>query len=203
MSDEDAYLPGNPALAASGLAVVLTGCSGGGKSTLLAALAARGYAVRPEAGRQIVREQMHIGGDALPWADAGAFVALAAARTMHLFNDTVPSARPVFFDRSLVDLTSFLDMKGIAVPAPLRRAIDLYRYAPGVFVVPPWPEIYVRDDERPKPFEEACREYEALVAGYRAAGYRLIEVPKAEVAARADFVVKRLGEVASPMPGCG
>lgn len=198
MPDEDAYLPGNPALAASGLAVVLTGCSGGGKSTLLAALAARGHAVRPEAGRQIVREQMHLGGDALPWRDAARFVDLAASRTMHLFNATVPSARPVFFDRSLVDLVSFLDMKGIAVPLHLRRAIDLYRYAPDVFVVPPWPEIYVSDAERPKPFEEACREYEALVEGYRAAGYRLVEVPKAGVAERADFILGRLGGSPSP-----
>lgn len=192
MSDEDAYLPGNPALAVSGLAVVLTGCSGGGKSTLLGELAARGHAVRPEAGRQIVREQMHVGGDALPWRDAAGFVALAASRTMHLFNDAGSPSKPMFFDRSLVDLTSFLEMKGIAVPAHLRRAIALYRYAPGVFVVPPWPEIYVVDDERPKSFEDACREYEALLAGYRAAGYELIEVPKADLATRADFIEARL-----------
>ena len=203
MPDEMPYLPGNPALAASGLAVVLTGCSGGGKSTLLAELAARGHSVQPEAGRQIVREQLHIGGDALPWVDAERFVALAAARTMHLFNSVDPSALPVFFDRSLVDLTSFLDMKGLAVPGHLRRAVGLYRYAPEVLVVPPWPEIYVRDDERPKPFEEACREYDALVAGYEAAGYRLVEVPKAGVAERADFVLARLGGRTAPMPGCG
>ncbi len=203
MPDEDAYLPGNPALAASGLAVVVTGCSGGGKSTLLTELAARDHSVQPEAGRQIVREQLHIGGDALPWVDAEKFVALAAARTMHLFNRADLSALPVFFDRSLVDLTSFLDMKGIAVPQHLRRAVGLYRYAPEVFVLPPWPEIYVQDDERPKPFEEACREYEALVAGYRAAGYRLVEVPKAGVAERADFVLARLGGDAALTPGCG
>lgn len=198
MPDEDAYLPGNPALAASGLAVVLTGCSGGGKSTLLAALAARGHAVRPEAGRQIVREQMYLGGDALPWRDAARFVELAASRTMHLFNGATFSGAPVFFDRSLVDLVSFLDMKGICVPAALRRAVSLYRYAPDAFAVPPWPEIYVSDAERPKPFEEACREYEALVDGYRAAGYRLVEVPKAGVAERADFILGRLGGSLSP-----
>jgi len=47
-------------------AVVITGCSGGGKSTLLAELGRRGHRVFPEAGRQIVREQDWIGGDARP-----------------------------------------------------------------------------------------------------------------------------------------
>lgn len=192
MLDEDAYLPGNPALVASRSAVVLTGCSGGGKSTLLGALAARGYAVRPEAGRQIVREQMHLGGDALPWTDAAQFVTLAASRTMHLFNTTVPGARATFFDRSLVDLTSFLEMKGLDVPGHLQRAVEAYRYAPAVFVTPPWQEIYVDEAERSKPFEDACREYDALIEGYLAAGYELVEVPKVSVAERTDFVVARL-----------
>jgi predicted ATPase len=192
MLDEDAYLPGNPALVASRSAVVLTGCSGGGKSTLLGALAARGYAIRPEAGRQVVREQMHLGGDALPWTDAAQFAALAAARTMHLFNTTVPGERATFFDRSLVDLTSFLEMKGLDVPGHLRRAVETYRYAPVVFVMPPWREIYVDEAERSKPFEAACREYDALVEGYLAASYQLVEVPKVSVAERADFVIANL-----------
>ena len=192
MLDEDAYLPGNPALVASRQAVVLTGCSGCGKSTLLGALAYRGYTVCSEAGRQIVREQMHLGGGALPWTDATQFVALAASRTMHLFNTTAPGERAIFFDRSLVDLTSFLEMKGLDVPAHLRRAVETYRYAPSVFVTPPWREIYVDEAERSKSFEDACREYDALVEGYVAAGYELVEVPKASVAERADFVIANL-----------
>lgn len=200
MTSENACLPGNPALAESGLAVVLSGCSGGGKSTLLDALAARGYVVWPEAGRQIVREEMHLGGDGLPWADAAKFVALAASRTMDFFDAAVASERPVFFDRSLVDLTSFLDLMGIEVPARLRRAVEIYRYRRDVFVVPPWPEIFTADAERRKSFEDACREYEALVEGYRAAGYGLVEVPRLNVEARADFVLRRLGEAVPLKP---
>lgn len=194
--DEESYIAGNPALAASGRAVVLSGCSGGGKSTLLAALARRGFPVQQEAGRQIVREQMHIGGDALPWLDAGGFVELAAARTMHFFNRAALPSGPMFFDRSLVDLVSFLDMKGLGGSAHLRRAVTLYRYAPDVFVVPPWPELYVGDTERQKPFEEACREYDALVEGYVAAGYRLVEIPKGSVDLRVEFVLRHSAIVA-------
>jgi ABC-type lipoprotein export system ATPase subunit len=46
--------------------VVISGCSGGGKSTLLSELVNRGYSVVLEPGRQIVKEQTAIGGDALP-----------------------------------------------------------------------------------------------------------------------------------------
>jgi len=194
MLEEDDYVPGNPALSASGLAVVLTGCSGGGKSTLLAELGGRGYETRPEAGRQIVREQMHLGGDALPWTDAAKFVELAASRTLHVFNTTEPGARPVFFDRSLVDLASYLRLKKHPVPAYLRRAIERYRYAETVFVTPPWREIYVDEAERSKSFDEACREYEALVEDYAAWGYALVEVPRLDVGARADFVIAGLAD---------
>jgi predicted ATPase len=197
MEDETAYQPGNPALAASGLAFILTGCSGGGKSTLLQALVQRGYAVRPEAGRQIVREQMHLDGEGLPWRDAQKFVELAASRTLYLFNTTPLSSAPVFFDRALVDLTSFLEMKGIPVPAELTRAVQAYRYARTVFVTPPWRDIYVDDGERGKSFDAACREYDALVDGYRRAGYKLLEVPHGAVRARADFIVANC----APSPG--
>ena len=46
------YIPGNPAWAGSPRLVVLSGCSGGGKSALLAEMVARGYAIRrPEQAR--------------------------------------------------------------------------------------------------------------------------------------------------------
>jgi len=192
MIDEDSYVAGNPALVASGLAVVLTGCSGGGKSTLLAELARRGHGVRPEAGRQIVREQMQLAGDALPWVDPGKFVEFAASRLFHFFNTTHPQGRPVFFDRGLVDLTSFLELKKLAVPPALLRALSVYRFAETVFVTPPWREIYVDEAERSKSFDEACGEYDALVAGYRRAGYVLVEVPRVGVRARADFIEELL-----------
>ena len=48
---------------------VLTGGPGSGKTTLIQALAKRGFATAPEAGRGIIRDQQAIGGAALPWAD--------------------------------------------------------------------------------------------------------------------------------------
>lgn len=52
---------------------IITGGPGSGKSTLIDALAAQGFHHMPEAGRAIIRDQVAIGGTALPWADRIAF----------------------------------------------------------------------------------------------------------------------------------
>jgi predicted ATPase len=51
---------------------IITGGPGSGKSTLIEALAAEGFHHMPEAGRAIIRDQVAIGGTALPWADRAA-----------------------------------------------------------------------------------------------------------------------------------
>jgi predicted ATPase len=48
------------------LFVVLSGCSGAGKSSLLAELGRCGFPIYEELGRQVVKEQLYIGGDAVP-----------------------------------------------------------------------------------------------------------------------------------------
>lgn len=49
--------------------VVISGSSGGGKSSLLSELVNRRYPVVLEPGRQIVKEQIAIEGEALPWTN--------------------------------------------------------------------------------------------------------------------------------------
>ena len=82
---------------------VISGCSGGGKSTLLAALAKQHYGVVSEPGRQIVKEQQAIGGDALPWVNLDKFLELALSRCLLNFNSIGEKRSPVFFDRSIID----------------------------------------------------------------------------------------------------
>lgn len=172
---------------------VISGCSGGGKSSLAAALAARGFAVAPEPGRQIVREQLFIGGDALPWADWRAFVALVVSRAMDQLREAGGRAGPTLFDRGLVDAYAAFPRAGCDVPAPIAAAVAKLRYADTVFMAPPWPGIFVQDAERRHGFAAAEAEYHALVETYRALGYQLVELPKSDVASRADFVIEKLG----------
>jgi predicted ATPase len=170
--------------------VVISGCAGGGKSTLLAELKRRGHAVVEEPGRRIVREELAGDGAALPWVDAAAFARRAIAMALA---DQEAAARLegwVFFDRGLVDAAAALEhATGEAVLDRLGRA---HRYHSLVFLAPPWPEIYVSDPERPHGFEAALAEYERLLEAYAALDYAVCILPRAEVAARADFVLESL-----------
>ena len=70
--------------------VLITGCSGGGKSTLLEALAERGHRVVEEPGRRIVAEELAGSGNALPWVDLAAF----ARRALAMARDDLDAAHP-------------------------------------------------------------------------------------------------------------
>lgn len=174
--------------------VVLTGCSGGGKSTLLAELARRGFAVVPEAGRQVVQEQDWIGGDALPWTAPARFAELTVSRCVHDLIRVARKPGPVFFDRSPVDQLAGLERLGLPVPATVAGAATRCRYNSTVFVAPPWPEIFAADAQRRHGLDEALAEYGPLRETYERLGYRLVDLPKTDVAARADCVLERLGQ---------
>lgn len=171
---------------------VLSGCSGGGKSAVLAELARRGQRVFPEAGRQVIREQNHIGGDGVPGRDALKFVELSASRALHQMILASGDPRPAFFDRSMVDQVSYLERLGLAVPPALENAVQRCRYHRRVFFVPPWPEIFRNDPERTQSFDGALANYAALLRTYERLGYERVMLPQASVAARADFVLRIL-----------
>ncbi|WP_102958816.1 AAA family ATPase [Mangrovicella endophytica] len=171
--------------------VVLSGCSGGGKSTLLAELACRGFRTVPEPGRRIVEAEQRQAGAALPWTDLAAF----ARRALDMARDdrkTVSAAEGwVFFDRGLVDAAVALEL---ATGAPARATLaEDAPYHRRVFLTPPWPEIYATDRERRHGLDEAVAEYERLARIYPKLGYETIILPKIDVSARADMVLRHLG----------
>lgn len=191
---EEEYVAGNPVLNGRDKLVVVSGCSGGGKSTLLREMAARGYSVFPEPGRQIVKEQRYIGGDGLPWENALKFVELCLSRAMFFYNTARPGERPVLFDRSLIDNVAGLQRMGYPLSPALNEAVQRYRYGRRVFMTPPWPELFAADAERRHSFEEAVAEYEFLLAAYPAYGYEVVIIPRLSVPERADFLEEQLGK---------
>lgn len=167
--------------------VAVTGCSGGGKSTLLTELAHRGYAVVEEPGRRIVEAELRDGGLALPWVDIDAFLTRAIAMAKADLDTARQEHGWVFFDRGLVDAAVVLaSSTGTSVPESLRLSSYYYRR---VFMVPPWPEIYVNDAARRHGLQSATAEYERLLDAYSSFGYEVTIVPKAGVRERADFVL--------------
>ncbi|MNV73036.1 hypothetical protein D3C71_1661650 [compost metagenome] len=170
--------------------IILSGCSGGGKSTLLTQLARRGFATVEEPGRRIVIEETRNNGTALPWIDIEAFARRAIAMALE-DRQKAPAEGLVFFDRGLIDAASALShVSGDGFIDTLKNT---HRYNPLVFLTPPWPEIYRGDDERRHGFDAAVEEYERLVRDYEALGYDSVVLPKSGIEDRADFILARIG----------
>lgn len=173
--------------------VLVTGCSGGGKSTLIEELARRGHRTVEEPGRRIVREELAGEGSALPWVDLAAFARRAIRMAVADWRGAHAGAGDegwTFFDRGVIDAASAFEVAtGRKVLAPLARR---YRYGPLVFLAPPWPEIHAGDDERRHGFAVAVEEYERLADILPALGYEIRLLPKVPVAERAAFMLAAL-----------
>jgi predicted ATPase len=126
--------------------VVLSGCSGGGKSSLAAELGRRGYGVVEEPGRRVIAEEEQGDGRALPWHDMKAFL----LRVIAMAREDLERARAaqdgwVFFDRGLIDaLVALGNIEG--EPTVGAFADGPLHYHHRVFLVPPWPGIFVQDE---------------------------------------------------------
>ena len=130
----------NPDMTPMPSQVVISGCSGGGKSTLLGELRRRGHATVAEPGRRIIAEQIRQGGNALPWTDMAAFLREALRVAAMDLEGAARDAGPVFFDRGLIDAAAALQrLYGV----PLAQSLGESRpYGRLVFLAPPWPDIY-------------------------------------------------------------
>lgn len=173
---------------------VVTGGPGSGKSTLIEALGRLGIPTMPEAGRAIIRDQVAIGGRALPWADRMAFAELMLSWEMRSYRSALDLKGPVVFDRGVPDVVGYLELCGLPVPGYMSRALELFRYNRRVFIAPHWPEIFAQDSERKQSPEEAEGTYRAMTRAYSAAGYELIHLPLAPVAERVKFILGSLPE---------
>lgn len=170
--------------------IVISGCSGGGKSTLLAELSRRGFSVIEEPGRRIVVEEQATGGTALPWLDLEAFLQKAVEMSQDDLRHASRNDGYVFFDRGLFDALSAL--AEITGERSLLAEAAYPRFGKTVFLTPPWPEIYRNDAERHHGFDAALAEYERLMQDYPAMGYNVVELPRITVQDRADFMLETL-----------
>jgi predicted ATPase len=172
--------------------IIVTGGPGAGKTSLIKALERRGLPCTFETGRAIIRGQVEVGGAALPWADREAYARLMLVMDSHIHAGAEVISGPVFFDRGVPDIVGYLRLCGLPIPDDLAAAALALRYDPLVFIAPPWPEIYIHDTERRQDFAEAARTHAAMAQVYAELGYGLVDLPRAAVEDRVDFVLERV-----------
>lgn len=173
--------------------VLLTGCSGGGKSTLLKALEQRGFATINEPGRRIVSNELATGGTVLPWVDMKAFALRAIEMAKSDLQDAQNCDGIVFFDRGVIDAAVALAHSG---GQGIKETLgETQAYWKRVFVVPTWMDLFGNDAQRQHSFEEAVQEYLRIEKALDALGYVRTELPKVSVQERAEIVLAECGAV--------
>lgn len=165
---------------------LLTGGPGVGKTAIIEELRRRGERVVEETHRRVIREQVASGGSAVPWLDEAAYLERTAREDIAIFEAMAHLDERVFFDRGVLD-----SLPPSGEPRPWHaQAMRSRRYNRCVFAPPPWEAIYGQDEERKQSFEECCATHEAILRLCRTWGYEPVEVPRAGVGERADFVLQ-------------
>ncbi|MDE1178396.1 MAG: AAA family ATPase [Edaphobacter sp.] len=174
--------------------IVITGGPGAGKTALLDELQQRGFAVAPEVAREIIREQMASGGDAVPWSNREAFARQMLVRSIGQWQQLQSAEGLVFVDRGIPDTLCYARLAGLSreMQQDAYAACCEMRYATPVFIAPAWQQIYETDMERKQSFEEAEATFERMRETYEDCSYSLKQLPLVSVGERADFVLHAL-----------
>ena len=99
----------------------------------------------------------------------------------------------VFFDRGIPDVLAYMDCFDQVYGAEFEDAARSNPYDL-IFLMPPWREIHVVDNERFESFEESLLVNTCLLNRYTALGYDVQVVPKNTVADRVDFILDFLNQ---------
>jgi len=170
---------------------VITGGPGFGKSLLVEELKQLGYNCCGEFARDLIFAQEESGGDILPWKNPKLFQQNILQKRIDFF-DSVPDGSFAFADRGIPDQLAFARHRGFGTPEILSNYSQEYRYAPQVFVTPPWSEIFVNDSIRSESFEEALLIHKIIVETYLSLNYQIIELPLLPVKQRTKYLLQNL-----------
>lgn len=170
---------------------VITGGPGGGKTTLLQTLAARGYRVAPEAARRIIRQRLSAG--LPPRPEPTSFAREILDSDMQQYRAATDHDGITFFDRGVLDALYMLDLESALSRDEIAKLVEAFPYNHTVFLLPPWEAIYAMDSERDQTFEESVAVFEGMRRWYSRWGYETVEVPRAGVEARVSFILEQIG----------
>ncbi len=170
---------------------IITGGPGFGKTELIEALKTDGYLCSDEFARDLILEQLKTNGDIVPWKKPKLFQQEILKRRTAFFN-SVQQDILAFADRAIPDQLAFARYKGFGSPPVLEEAVRQYRYAPIVFVTPPWPDIYTNDDIRTETIGEAEKLHEVIVDTYKNLNYQIIELPLLPISERKKYILQNL-----------
>jgi len=163
---------------------------------LLIELEKKNFKCISEVAREIIKEQIKIDGEALPWKNKELFKQLMHERSIDDYNRINDNYNEIFFfDRGILDTLSYARLIYSKITGEMENDAKYYRYNKKVFALPPWFEIYKTDNERKQTWEEAVQTYETIIKTYREYNYEILEVPKTPIDNRVEFILENIMSV--------
>lgn len=174
--------------------VVIIGGPGTGKTTIIDSLLSKGYCCYPEISREVTMEAKKQGIEQLFLEKPLLFSELLLeGRKKQFHNATNEPHEVVFLDRGIPDVLAYMHYIGDSYPSFFDQACRDHKYD-RIFILPPWEEIYVSDDERYENYEQAKLIYGHLVETYEKYDYHLVEVPIGTIDERVGFILSQLSK---------
>lgn len=168
---------------------VITGAPSSGKTTLVNALQARGYAISEESARAYILEELEKGRELKEIRkDVLSFQREILKRVVEK-ESKLNKDEVVFLDRGVPDTRGFLMYNNVKEPADVKSVIDAVSYKKA-FILDTLPltpdEVRTEDAEAIKGLDSALEET------YKGLGIPLIRVPVMPNEDRVDFVLNNL-----------
>lgn len=109
---------------------VITGGPGVGKTSLINELSKRNFQVVDEDAREIIRNQMHQNGDALPWKNKELYAKFMFEASIKSYENfiSLKTSKPIFFDRGILDTICYMKMQSLAITDEILQKLKRYKY---------------------------------------------------------------------------
>jgi len=175
--------------------IIITGGPGSGKTALINHLEKEGYPVMHEISRQVIQEAQKEGIEQLFLENPILFSEKLLSGRLKQFNEAINYAAPIlFYDRGMPDVTAYMDFLNTHYPENFSNSCLENRYNK-IFVLPPWEDIYQKDNERYESFEQAEKIFHYLKASYEKYGYTVFEVPVGSIKERVQFILNNIKDL--------
>ncbi|PNQ72877.1 ATPase [Hanstruepera neustonica] len=172
--------------------IVITGGPGTGKTSIINELLSRGHICLEEISRQVTLKAREDGVDQLFLTQPLLFseLLLAGREKQYHQAEKLPSDH-VFLDRGIPDVLAYMDYIGDSYPETFINSCKTHTYDM-VFILEPWQEIFVSDNERYENFDQAVKIHHHLLNTYERFNYKLMDVPFDSVENRALHILNSI-----------
>ncbi|MFK7812275.1 MAG: AAA family ATPase [Maribacter sp.] len=182
--------------------IVITGGPSTGKTAVIEILEQKGYQCLEEVIRAMTLAEKEAENDVVfksnpivSVSDPMAFNQMILDARIDQYNSTLESSDElIFFDRGIPDVLAYMDCFQQEYEQSFTDACASHRYDL-VFLMPPWKEIHVVDNERFESFDESLRIHKCLANSYSKLGYNVQIVPKDTILNRVNFILNNIKNI--------